>query len=579
MLKKELRKSAIDYRTQLSFDEKSNKDTRIFEKVVNLPQFINSDIVLCYYSTNIEVNTLQIINKALEMKKRVALPKCLDKDGKMIFRFINTLDDLQEGYFGIKEPVDDLQEYDFSYSNAICIIPALMVDRNGFRLGYGKGYYDRFLSKFGGFKCVLCYEDNVVNNLPIYEDFDVKCDLCLTDAEVIMQDNHDLFKRPDNEQLETNTFEVNEENFENNSVDDFVLEDKKIEIETKQKKKFKLPFFLRFIVIMAISVLLSLTILISLVDFLGLTFNENPVLEIDIKSGFSTAQIANELKEKGAIKFPLLFRVYSKMIGADGSYQYGVYEVRDSQGYGSLIRTLMQPGETGEVVTVTIPEGYSVKQIAALLEENGVCSQSEFISVVKNAEFDYDFMKYIPSESVYYRFEGYLYPDTYQFFKNSDGQSGESCAKKAVRKMLDQMEIAIDDEFIAKTEVKGYSVHEVLTMASIIELEASGYPDDMAKVSQVFYNRLNWTNQPAMLGSTPTSDYVDSRYDTNKNEGLPPGPLCSPSAAAINAALNPDTSVKEDYFVTDKNMKFYYTSSLDEHNDLIYRLKSEGLWN
>ena len=188
-------------------------------------------------------------------------------------------------------------------------------------------------------------------------------------------------------------------------------------------------------------------------------------------------------------------------------------------------------------------------------------------------------MKYIPTQSVYYRFEGYLYPDTYQFFANSDGQSGESCAKKAVKKMLDQMQNILNDDFIAKTEVKGYSVHEVLTMASIIELETSGYPNDMAKVSQVFYNRLNWKDQPAMLGSTPTSEYIDSRYDTNKHEGLPPGPLCSPSKAAIEAALNPDTSVKEDYFVTDKNMKFYYTSSFDEHNDLINQLKSEGLWN
>ena len=116
-------------------------------------------------------------------------------------------------------------------------------------------------------------------------------------------------------------------------------------------------------------------------------------------------------------------------------------------------------------------------------------------------------------------------------------------------------------------------------MASIVELEASGYPDEMAKVAQVFYNRLNWTDEPNMLGSTPTSDYIDSRYDTNKYEGLPPGPLCSPSSDAINAALNPDTSVKECYFVTDKNMKFYYKNSLDEHNELIERLKSEGLWD
>ena len=144
--------------------------------------------------------------------------------------------------------------------------------------------------------------------------------------------------------------------------------------------------------------------------------------------------------------------------------------------------------------------------------------------------------------------------------------------------MTEKMQEVVD-KISSKADLKGKSVHEILTMASIIELEASGYPNDMAKVSQVFYNRLRWTDQPARLGSTPTSEYIDSRYDTNINEGLPPGPLCSPSSDAIDAALKPDTSIKAEYFVTDKNMKFYYTNSLDEHNDLIARLQSEGLWN
>ncbi len=393
-----------------------------------------------------------------------------------------------------------------------------------------------------------------------------------------MQNNNDIFKRPSDNIDESHTKVFNTRDVEP-IVDEIAQENEKENVDYKIKNKKETPFFVKILIILAISVLLAYFILASLVDFMGITFNNDKTFEIDVKSGYSTAQIANELKEKGAINSTFLFRIYSKIKGADGKYQYGVYEIKDSQSYNSIINTLKQPGETGEVVTVTIPEGYSVKKIASLLNEKGVCSEEEFIDAVKSAEYEYDFMKYIPTQSVYYRFEGYLYPDTYQFFANSDGQSGESCAKKAVKKMLDQMQNILNDDFIAKTEVKGYSVHEVLTMASIIELEASGYPNDMAKVSQVFYNRLNWKDQPAMLGSTPTSEYIDSRYDTNKHEGLPPGPLCSPSKAAIEAALNPDTSVKEDYFVTDKNMKFYYTSSFDEHNDLINQLKSEGLWN
>lgn len=423
-----------------------------------------------------------------------------------------------------------------------------------------------------------------------------------------MQDNNgfnnDLFKRSDenlnssDEQFKTKIFdnsvdkilsEINNENTYSNISDDFKDAEKNSETEFEnvedkvkrksRKKRKKMPTFLKVLIILLISFGLAAVIIFSAIDVLGIVLGEDKVAEVDVKQGFSTEQIANELHENGVIKFPVLFRLYSKFKGADGNYQYGVYEIKDSQSYDSIINALKQPGETGNIVTVTIPEGYSVQKIGDLLEKKGVCTKSEFISAVKNAEYDYDFIKDIPTQSVYYRLEGYLYPDTYQLFANTDGNSGEECAKKAVNKMLSEMNNLITDDVKNTAKKRGYSVHEILTMASIVELEASGYPDEMAKVAQVFYNRLNWTDEPNMLGSTPTSDYVDSRYDTNKYEGLPPGPLCSPSKEALNAALNPDTSVKADYFVTDKNMKFYYTNSLEEHNELIQNLKSEGLWD
>lgn len=409
-----------------------------------------------------------------------------------------------------------------------------------------------------------------------------------------MQENNDLFKRPSEnnnnaceEQFKTKIFGKSiDEIINDESAEDYQSASENEDMvnfsskkKNKKKKRNGIPTFIRILIILAISFALAASIIFAVIDFLGLTFKNDKTAEIDIKSGFSTAQIADELHDKGVIKFPVLFRLYSKLKGADGSYQYGIYEIKDSQSYDGIINTLKTAGESGEVATVTIPEGYSVRKIAELMEKKGICSKDEFISAVKNTEYDYDFIKDIPTQSVYYRLEGYLYPDTYHFFINSDGKSGQSCAEKAVRKMLDKMNSVITDEMKESAEKRGYSIHEILTMASIVELEASGYPDDMAKVAQVFYNRLRWTDQPAMLGSTPTSDYPDSRYNTNKYEGLPPGPLCSPSITAINAALNPDTSVKECYFVTDKNMKFYYTNSLSEHNELIEKLKSEGLWN
>ena len=153
--------------------------------------------------------------------------------------------------------------------------------------------------------------------------------------------------------------------------------------------------------------------------------------------------------------------------------------------------------------------------------------------------------------------------------------------KKTGDKMLNETSKHFAEEDIKLAESKGYTVHEILTMASILELEASGHESEMKNVAQVFYNRLNtWNNQPKLLGSTPTSKYPygNGRYDTNVYEGLPPGPLCSPSADAIDAAINPNTDIKATYFVTDKTMKFYYTNSVKEHNAIIKELKSKNLW-
>lgn len=347
---------------------------------------------------------------------------------------------------------------------------------------------------------------------------------------------------------------------------------------SKKNKKRGLPIGIKILIILMISFLLAGGIIFAGVEMLGISLSQPVSVELEIKKGSSATEIAEALEEKGVIRSALLFRAYVKLTGSN-NFQYGVYEVSANTGYGDIITKLSQPGDLGDTVTVTIPEGYSVKEIAELMEKNGVCSKTEFIKAVKYTDFDFDFINDIPEGTVYYRLEGYLYPDTYQFFKATNEDDGQEFADKAVKKMLQKTAEIITPELAETAKKKGFSVHEIITMASIVELEANGYPDEMKNVAQVFYNRLRWTNEPNLLGSTPTADYPDSRYDTNKNQGLPPGPLCSPSADAVTAALNPTTSLKADYFVTDKNMKFYYTESLSEHNELIEKLKSEGLWN
>ncbi|MBQ2676050.1 MAG: endolytic transglycosylase MltG [Clostridia bacterium] len=331
-------------------------------------------------------------------------------------------------------------------------------------------------------------------------------------------------------------------------------------------------------VIGTVSVVLSSLVIMAFIDVIGITFGADVEREIVIPEGASTQKIAEILDEAEAIRYPLFFRIYSKLTKADGTYQYGRYYVKSSYGYEGIVNELQQIGARAEEVKVTIPERSNLDQIMAILEKNNVCTKADFKSAMAKSTFDYEFIKGIPVEKVHYLLEGYLYADTYIFYK-SDGEDGVKDAKRAIDKLLSELDNKLTDEMYAQAEKMGYSMHEIMTMASIIELEASGNPTDMAKVAQVFYNRLNW-DEPKLLGSTPTAEYPygSGRYDTNKNEGLPPGPLCSPSFDAIKAALYPDTSVKATYFVTDKYMKFYYTNSLSEHNAIIRKLKNQGIW-
>lgn len=179
-LKNELRLKAKAFRKTLAPTNKHKIDQIIFNKIISLESFKNAKTVLCYYSTETEVDTLKIIKYSLNAGKKVALPRCIDNKGLMKFYYIDSLENLEIGTFGIKEPFENASVY-LPEVNDFCIIPALMISNSGYRLGYGKGYYDNFLRDFCGVKCVICYKENVADTLPFYENFDVKCDICITD--------------------------------------------------------------------------------------------------------------------------------------------------------------------------------------------------------------------------------------------------------------------------------------------------------------------------------------------------------------------------------------------------------------
>ena len=206
-----------------------------------------------------------------------------------------------------------------------------------------------------------------------------------------------------------------------------------------------------------------------------------------------------------------------------------------------------------------------------------VVRRRQLIELVERCaqEDRYDFVKDIPTEKVYYRLEGYLFPETYNFYS----YDSKECAHLAIDRMLKTLDSKLTEGVRAKISKSGYTLHEVMTLASIVELEAGGSPEEMPNVAAVFYTRLKSDEYPK-LQSSPTQKYPygSGKYDTYKSDGLPPGPLCSPSENSIKAAADPTANFDYYYFVTDAKMKFYYNKTLTEHNNTINRLKRENNW-
>lgn len=313
---------------------------------------------------------------------------------------------------------------------------------------------------------------------------------------------------------------------------------------------------------------------------------------IVIEQGTPSSVIAKTLENEGVIKSSFIFRVYSKICGYDSKFLYGAYDIKAKSVYKEIADKLISEGAVLESVSVTIPEGTGINDyvkdvnganvtvpgIATLLERAGVCSKTDFLNALNSVDLNSELFKSIDKNNTYYTLEGYLFPDTYEFYC----YDSKECAKLAVDKMINQMNRVIDGEVIKKAKEKGMSINEVLTLASVVQMEAGLDTEGMSKVAAVFYNRLAADGK---LGSSPTCYYGDSfknddeRYDTYKIKGLPPGPLCSPGKEAIKAVLYPEENFSDYlYFVTDKNGKFYFHKTYAEQTATVNRLKQEGNW-
>ena len=283
--------------------------------------------------------------------------------------------------------------------------------------------------------------------------------------------------------------------------------------------------------------------------------NSEETIAIEIPQGATTRDIASILKENGIIGSELSFRMKSRFSGADGTYNYGTFYLSKSMDTDQIISTLQGASQPSDNMRLTIPEGYTARQIAALVDEMGIVTGDDFINEMNNGVFDYAFLEDVPKRDYY--LEGYLFPDTYFL-------SGNETAHDIISMMLDRFEQVYNEDINDALASTDYTLDQIITIASMVESEAK-LDEERPTIAGVIYNRLD-IDMPLQIDSTvqyalatrnevvTESDLqVDSPYNTYQNTGLPAGPICNPGEASILAALNPE-----------------------EHNYYYYVLKEQG---
>ena len=180
-VKAETRKKLKAKRNSIS--NKSKLDFCIAQKLFSLDEYKNADKILVFVSLFDEIDTESIINSALSSGKTVAVPYCKNKFGEMEFYLINSLDELKTGTFGVREPDIEINKKLEDFEKSIIIVPGLSFDRDGNRIGYGGGYYDRFLANYSGVSIGLCYGEMMFDSIPT-DKYDIPVDIVVTDSEV-----------------------------------------------------------------------------------------------------------------------------------------------------------------------------------------------------------------------------------------------------------------------------------------------------------------------------------------------------------------------------------------------------------
>jgi len=283
--------------------------------------------------------------------------------------------------------------------------------------------------------------------------------------------------------------------------------------------------------------------------------------------------VADALKDGGIIEYKWLFKLYAAFSNADEKIDPGMYELTTKLDYRALIKNMQVGTESMLVTTLTFPEGFTMAQIFARLEENEICSAKDLYAAAESFNYRYTFLENAePGDAV--RLEGFIFPNTYDFYQGEQASS-------VLNKFLQALHYQITADMWLQCENLGITFREAVIIASMIEKEAAN-DEERAKIASVIYNRIA---ADMTLGIDATILYAhpehvgvnipqsilsdDSPYNTSIHKGLPPTPICNPGIASINAALMPESTGYYFYALDTETGTHRFFTNYDDHRAFV----------
>lgn len=341
--------------------------------------------------------------------------------------------------------------------------------------------------------------------------------------------------------------------------------------------------FLAFII--AATLVLSYIGITCAGDMLAVNRSDENV-PVSIPEGAKYTEIIDILQDAGLVKRKMFCKLFIKFRDFDDEkYLSGDYYLNSKMGIEGMMKDIMAAPVTADTITLSFPEGWTMLQIFEKLQKYDVCDSSKLYTAAKSANFSYDFIGDIADNAKrYQKLEGYLFPDTYDFYVGAD-------TNYVIRKFLDNFDSKWEDGYDQRAESLGFTRDEVIIIASIVQKEAAN-ADQMKTIASVILNRLKDQANFPTLGCDSTAVYVSNyvtpivgeaqgavftqSYDTSAVKGLPPGPICNPGIDAIRSVLYPEDTGYY-YFAHDNNGRIYLAKTYQEHkNNLILIIKANN---